>query len=197
MCLTSIFQDIYDWTHNVAVACWQQRGEVKNTDDFHCSSSGLLSTSMCHRAAGKNIEQPPKFVPPSKPVIVDKTQTVASMRKYDSITSLILTDAIFKRPQHTVCLLCRCLSLKRFLSPEFIPPRQRTDPLKFFVERKDMIRRRKVLNIPEFYAGRSPGQAFCILIGYLKVFFVSMWLCLLGFVTLVRETNVFPSLSSP
>lgn len=73
---------------------------MKNTDEFHCSSSGLLSTSMCHRAAGDNTEQPPKFVPPSKPVIVDKTQTVASMRKYDSITSLILSDALFKPPKN-------------------------------------------------------------------------------------------------
>lgn len=61
---------------------------------------------------------------------------------------------------------------KRFLSPEFIPPRQRTDPLKFFVERKDMIRRRKVLNIPEFYAGRRPDQTFFIFIEYLKVVLV-------------------------
>ncbi|XP_072302868.1 large ribosomal subunit protein bL19m [Eucyclogobius newberryi] len=44
-------------------------------------------------------------------------------------------------------------SQRKFLSPEFIPPRQRTDPLKFLMERKDMIRRRKVLDIPEFYAG--------------------------------------------
>lgn len=42
----------------------------------------------------------------------------------------------------------------RFLSPEFIPPRGRTDPLKFFIERKDMIQRRKVFNIPEFYVGQ-------------------------------------------
>ncbi|XP_041832135.1 39S ribosomal protein L19, mitochondrial [Melanotaenia boesemani] len=76
-----------------------------------------LSTSLCCRADGDQ----PKFVPPTKPVITDKTQTVASLRK--------------------------------FLSPEFIPPRQRTNPLKFFIERKDMIRRRKVLDIPEFYAG--------------------------------------------
>ncbi|XP_039873292.1 39S ribosomal protein L19, mitochondrial [Simochromis diagramma] len=80
----------------------------------------FLSTSPCLRVAGNDSESP-KFVPPSKPVIVDKTQTVASLRK--------------------------------FLSPEFIPPRQRTDPLKFSIERKDMIRRRKVLNIPEFYVG--------------------------------------------
>lgn len=43
----------------------------------------------------------------------------------------------------------------RFVSPEFIPPRQRTNPLKFFLERKDMIQRRKVLNIPEFYVGKK------------------------------------------
>ncbi|XP_034756493.1 39S ribosomal protein L19, mitochondrial isoform X2 [Etheostoma cragini] len=78
-----------------------------------------ISTSMCRLVP--NSEEPPKFTPPSKPVIVDKTQSVASLRK--------------------------------FLSPEFTPPRQRTDPLKFSIERKDMIRRRKVLNIPEFYVG--------------------------------------------
>uniref|UniRef100_A0A8C5JSE1 Large ribosomal subunit protein bL19m n=1 Tax=Junco hyemalis TaxID=40217 RepID=A0A8C5JSE1_JUNHY len=41
----------------------------------------------------------------------------------------------------------------RFLSPEFIPPRGRKDPLKYYIERKDMIQRRKVFNIPEFYVG--------------------------------------------
>lgn len=56
------------------------------------------------------------------------------------------------------------VSFGRFLSPEFIPPRQRTDPLKFFIERKDMIRRRKVLNIPEFYAGKRAIRTFYILI---------------------------------
>ncbi|XP_056418985.1 39S ribosomal protein L19, mitochondrial [Hyla sarda] len=44
-------------------------------------------------------------------------------------------------------------SLKRFLSPEFIPPRCRKKPLTFYLERQDMIERRKVLNIPEFYVG--------------------------------------------
>ncbi|KAM6992410.1 large ribosomal subunit protein bL19m [Tautogolabrus adspersus] len=85
------------------------------------ATEGSLSTTLCLHAAGSNTEQPPKFTPPPKPVIIDKTQTEASLRK--------------------------------FLSPEFIPPRQRTDPFKFFIERKDMIRRRKVLNIPEFYVG--------------------------------------------
>ncbi|XP_040920455.1 39S ribosomal protein L19, mitochondrial [Toxotes jaculatrix] len=80
----------------------------------------FLSTSLC-RPAPANKNEPPKFTPPPKPVIIDKTQAAASLRK--------------------------------FLSPEFIPPRQRTDPFKFFIERKDMIRRRKVLNIPEFYVG--------------------------------------------
>ncbi|XP_008839803.1 39S ribosomal protein L19, mitochondrial [Nannospalax galili] len=42
---------------------------------------------------------------------------------------------------------------RRFLSPEFIPPRGRTNPLKFQMERKDMLARRKVLHIPEFYVG--------------------------------------------
>ncbi|XP_062857168.1 39S ribosomal protein L19, mitochondrial [Trichomycterus rosablanca] len=64
---------------------------------------------------------PPKFTPPTKPVIVDKS-----------------------RPD---------VASRRFLSPEFIPPRQRTTPLKFALERKDMIQRRKVLSIPEFYVG--------------------------------------------
>ncbi|XP_049640805.1 39S ribosomal protein L19, mitochondrial [Suncus etruscus] len=41
----------------------------------------------------------------------------------------------------------------RFLSPEFIPPRGRTNPLKFKIERKDMLERRKILHIPEFYVG--------------------------------------------
>ncbi|XP_072551274.1 large ribosomal subunit protein bL19m [Salminus brasiliensis] len=77
----------------------------------------LFSTSVARHAAG----QPPKFVPPPKPVIVHKTDTPVSLR--------------------------------RFLSPEFIPPRQRTNPVKFTLERKDMIQRRKVLNIPEFYVG--------------------------------------------
>ncbi|KAM4043206.1 large ribosomal subunit protein bL19m [Anomaloglossus baeobatrachus] len=44
-------------------------------------------------------------------------------------------------------------SQKRFLSPEFIPPRDRKIPLKYYLERQDMIERRKVLSIPEFYAG--------------------------------------------
>ncbi|XP_071335536.1 large ribosomal subunit protein bL19m [Trachinotus anak] len=79
----------------------------------------FLSTSLCRPALGD--KEPPKFTPPPKPVIIDKSQTAASLRK--------------------------------FLSPEFIPPRQRIDPLKFAIERKDMIRRRKVLNIPEFYVG--------------------------------------------
>ncbi|KAJ8270492.1 hypothetical protein GJAV_G00115480 [Gymnothorax javanicus] len=45
------------------------------------------------------------------------------------------------------------LPVRRFLSPEFIPPRQRTNPLKFALERKDMLKRRQMLNIPEFYVG--------------------------------------------
>ncbi|KAM9356133.1 large ribosomal subunit protein bL19m [Pholidichthys leucotaenia] len=86
----------------------------------HVHNERFLSTSLCLRTSG-NDSEPPKFVPPSKPIITDKTQPVASLRK--------------------------------FLSPEFIPPRQRTDPLKFFMERKDMIRRRKTVDIPEFYVG--------------------------------------------
>ncbi|XP_077173202.1 large ribosomal subunit protein bL19m [Paroedura picta] len=42
---------------------------------------------------------------------------------------------------------------RRFLSPEFIPPRSRKDPFKYYLERRDMVQRRKVLNIPEFYVG--------------------------------------------
>ncbi|KAM8953424.1 large ribosomal subunit protein bL19m [Pelodytes ibericus] len=44
-------------------------------------------------------------------------------------------------------------SLRRYLSPEFVPPRTRKDPFKYFLERRDMTQRRKILNIPEFYAG--------------------------------------------
>lgn len=81
----------------------------------------FLSTSVPRLGPGGDSQQPPKFTPPPKPVIIDKTQSVATQRT--------------------------------FLSPEFVPPRQRTDPAKFSMERKDMIRRRKVLNIPEFYVG--------------------------------------------
>ncbi|KAJ7344195.1 hypothetical protein JRQ81_000145 [Phrynocephalus forsythii] len=42
---------------------------------------------------------------------------------------------------------------RKFLSPEFIPPRGRTDPFKYYLERRDMVKRRKSINIPEFYAG--------------------------------------------
>ncbi|XP_061561105.1 39S ribosomal protein L19, mitochondrial [Phycodurus eques] len=81
----------------------------------------FLSTSGCRPSAGNDDGRPPKFTPPPKPVIIDKTQSVAALRK--------------------------------FLSPEFIPPRQRTNPVKFHMERKDMIRRRGVINLPEFYVG--------------------------------------------
>uniref|UniRef100_A0A8C6V128 Large ribosomal subunit protein bL19m n=1 Tax=Neogobius melanostomus TaxID=47308 RepID=A0A8C6V128_9GOBI len=84
-------------------------------------SQRLLSTSVCRLAPSSDGDKPGKFIPPSKPVIIDKMATSTSLRKY--------------------------------LSPEFIPPRQRTNPRKFSMERKDMIRRRKVLDIPEFYAG--------------------------------------------
>ncbi|XP_069461949.1 large ribosomal subunit protein bL19m [Ambystoma mexicanum] len=42
---------------------------------------------------------------------------------------------------------------RKYLSPEFIPPRSRKDPFKYYAERKDMIERRKAITIPEFYAG--------------------------------------------
>uniref|UniRef100_W5LY74 Large ribosomal subunit protein bL19m n=1 Tax=Lepisosteus oculatus TaxID=7918 RepID=W5LY74_LEPOC len=87
----------------------------------HNVCQGVLSSSARLLSANSEDGQPSKFTPPPKPVIVDKTQTGDTLR--------------------------------RFLSPEFIPPRQRTNPLKFALERKDMIARRKVLNIPEFYAG--------------------------------------------
>ncbi|KAG7461094.1 hypothetical protein MATL_G00206450 [Megalops atlanticus] len=88
---------------------------------FGNQNERFLSTSLPRLASGGDGDQPPKFTPPTKPVIIDKTQTDATLR--------------------------------RFLSPEFIPPRQRTNPQKFRLERKDMIQRRKVLNIPEFYVG--------------------------------------------
>ncbi|XP_059212347.1 39S ribosomal protein L19, mitochondrial [Centropristis striata] len=80
----------------------------------------FISTSLCRHASGSS-GGPPKFTPPSKPVIIDKTQAAATQRE--------------------------------FLSPEFIPPRQRINPVKFVFERKDMVARRKVLDIPEFYVG--------------------------------------------
>ncbi|XP_072263546.1 large ribosomal subunit protein bL19m [Pyxicephalus adspersus] len=42
---------------------------------------------------------------------------------------------------------------RRFLSPEFIPNRCRKDPLYFKIERNDMVKRRKIFDIPEFYVG--------------------------------------------
>ncbi|XP_061741782.1 39S ribosomal protein L19, mitochondrial [Nerophis ophidion] len=81
----------------------------------------FLSTSSCSLADVDASKQPPKFTPPAKPVIIDRTQTAAALRK--------------------------------FLSPEFIPPRQRTNPLKFYMERKDMVRRRSIIDLPEFYVG--------------------------------------------
>ncbi|XP_075719957.1 large ribosomal subunit protein bL19m isoform X2 [Rhinoderma darwinii] len=61
----------------------------------------------------------------------------------------------FKPPAKPIILDQKMLqaSQKRFLSPEFIPPRCRKIPLKFYMERQDMIERRRVLNIPEFYVG--------------------------------------------
>ncbi|XP_023662739.1 large ribosomal subunit protein bL19m [Paramormyrops kingsleyae] len=81
----------------------------------------FFSTSLLRHASGGNTFQTPEFIPPTKPVVVDKTKPPEPPRK--------------------------------FLSPEFIPPRQRTNPLKFAIERKDMTKRRKMLNIPEFYVG--------------------------------------------
>lgn len=95
-------------------------GSVRLWRNLHSQNERLFSTSLALHAASSG-GQPPKFVPPPKPVIIDKTQSETSLR--------------------------------RFLSPEFIPPRQRTNPVKFAIERKDMIQRRKVLNIPEFYVG--------------------------------------------
>ncbi|XP_051265808.1 39S ribosomal protein L19, mitochondrial [Dicentrarchus labrax] len=106
-------------------ACAKQFGKcmfsLRLLRNLQLQNERCLSTSVCRLAEGSSSEQPPKFTPPSKPVIVDKTATVESQRE--------------------------------FLSPEFIPPRQRTNPFKFYIERKDMIRRRQVLNIPEFYVG--------------------------------------------
>ncbi|XP_019964561.1 large ribosomal subunit protein bL19m [Paralichthys olivaceus] len=98
----------------------------KGLDRFICSLRLLRNLQLKNErfvstSVRRGSNDPPKFTPPPRPVIIDKTQSVSSLRK--------------------------------FLSPEFVPPRQRTEPLKFSMERKDMIRRRKVLNIPEFYAG--------------------------------------------
>ncbi|XP_021467172.2 39S ribosomal protein L19, mitochondrial [Oncorhynchus mykiss] len=94
---------------------------IKLLRNIQQQNERFLSTSMRRLAEGSDGGKPTKFTPPPKPVIIDKTQSEASLRK--------------------------------FLSPEFIPPRQRINPLKFAIERKDMIQRRKVLNIPEFYVG--------------------------------------------
>ncbi|XP_007537359.1 large ribosomal subunit protein bL19m [Erinaceus europaeus] len=61
----------------------------------------------------------------------------------------------FRPPSKPVIVDKRSPPLRetRFLSPEFIPPRGRTNPLKFQLERKDMLERRKILHIPEFYVG--------------------------------------------
>lgn len=75
-----------------------------------------------------------------------------SFFRYSLINFLLHDDAGVCKSKTDTVFLCR------FVSPEFIPPRQRTVPLKFFLERKDMIQRRKVLNIPEFYVGKKP---FC------------------------------------
>ncbi|KAG9337461.1 hypothetical protein JZ751_028650 [Albula glossodonta] len=88
---------------------------------FRNQNIRFLSTSLRQLASGGASGQPPKFTPPTKPVIIDKTRAEVPPR--------------------------------RFLSPEFIPPRQRTKSLKFALERIDMIQRRSVLNIPEFYVG--------------------------------------------
>ncbi|XP_070568091.1 large ribosomal subunit protein bL19m-like [Ptychodera flava] len=45
---------------------------------------------------------------------------------------------------------------RRFISPEFFPPKHRPgrrSKLRDHLERQDMLKRRKVLNIPEFYVG--------------------------------------------
>ncbi|XP_002733813.1 large ribosomal subunit protein bL19m-like [Saccoglossus kowalevskii] len=44
----------------------------------------------------------------------------------------------------------------KFISPEFFPPKHRPgrrSKLRDYLERKDMLRRRKVIDIPEFYVG--------------------------------------------
>ncbi|XP_030637474.1 large ribosomal subunit protein bL19m [Chanos chanos] len=106
-------------------ACLRRTGEVLGSlrvlRNIQQQNERFVSTSFPRHAASRGDGQPPKFTPPPKPVIVDKTQSEESLR--------------------------------RFLSPEFIPPRQRSNPVKFSMERKDMIKRRKAFNIPEFYVG--------------------------------------------
>ncbi|XP_078398189.1 large ribosomal subunit protein bL19m [Cetorhinus maximus] len=85
------------------------------------ASKRLLFSPIRLLSSSTGEDKPSKFQPPPKPVIVDKTQSVTTQR--------------------------------RFVSPEFIMRRGRTNPLKFSIERKDMAQRRKVLNIPEFYVG--------------------------------------------
>ncbi|XP_041044640.1 39S ribosomal protein L19, mitochondrial [Carcharodon carcharias] len=85
------------------------------------ASKRLLFSPIRLLSSSTGDDKSSKFQPPPKPVIIDKTQSVTTQR--------------------------------RFVSPEFIMRRCRTNPLKFSIERKDMAQRRKVLNIPEFYVG--------------------------------------------
>ncbi|XP_060739174.1 39S ribosomal protein L19, mitochondrial [Tachysurus vachellii] len=103
-------------------ACTQRTGVLIGfIRNVQFQNERMFSVFTARLQAAGSSDEPPKFTPPSKPVMVDKSKPEEAMR--------------------------------RFVSPEFIPPRQRTAPLKFFLERKDMIQRRKVLNIPEFYVG--------------------------------------------
>uniref|UniRef100_A0A8D0FN55 Large ribosomal subunit protein bL19m n=1 Tax=Strix occidentalis caurina TaxID=311401 RepID=A0A8D0FN55_STROC len=77
----------------------------------------------------------------------------ALLRTLRSAVSAYITVCEMELPNAFVLHLQKFGFSYRFLSPEFIPPRGRTDPLKFYIERKDMIQRRKVFNIPEFYVG--------------------------------------------
>lgn len=104
---------------NFVVWCWNGSNK-RAIAACHPSRMFQVALSRCVSTDDGNGELP-KFQPPPKPVIIDKSKSEASHR--------------------------------RFLSPEFIPPRQRTNPLKFAIERKDMVQRRKVFDIPEFYVG--------------------------------------------
>ena len=43
---------------------------------------------------------------------------------------------------------------ERFISPELLPPMGTRSKLKDYLERQDCYKRRKAINIPEFYVGK-------------------------------------------
>ncbi|XP_032877197.1 39S ribosomal protein L19, mitochondrial isoform X1 [Amblyraja radiata] len=78
---------------------------------------------------------------------------ISSIRCLNSSASDDKSSKFQPPPKPVIIDKTQSTSQRRFVSPEFIMRRGRTNPLKFIMERKDMIQRRKLLNIPEFYVG--------------------------------------------